>query len=92
MKTIIVDCRDVDSVEKFWEVYLAAAKPEGASVFGCNLDAFWDAVSAGGPGWPGECELRFTNTDRVRDFRSGSFYAALKRIAEQCDSVKIVLE
>jgi RNAse (barnase) inhibitor barstar len=92
MKTIIVDCTEVDSPEKFWEAYVTAANPEGAAYFGRNLDAFWDAVSAGGPGWPGECELKFTNTDGVKKLRGGSFYASLRRIADECKSVSIAFE
>jgi RNAse (barnase) inhibitor barstar len=93
MRTITVDCSKVSTEKEFWDAYIAAALPEGREYFGCNLDAFWDAVSAGGPGWPGEdCELKFVNTPTVRGFRGGEFYVALMRIANNSKYVSIHLE
>jgi hypothetical protein len=43
----------------FWQEYLTAVQPEGSEFFGRNLAAFRDAITAGGPGWPGDqCRLR----------------------------------
>ena len=88
MKEYVIDCTTVESEQQFWEQYVRVVHPDGAELFGRNLDAFWDAVSAGGPGWPGECRLRFTHTQLVQQFRNGFFYSALKRIEQDCQHSK----
>lgn len=64
---ITIDCRTVKSGDDFWAAYVAAV-PDGAHGFGRDLDALWDALDGGGPGWPGECTVRLQH------------FAALKRI------------
>ncbi|MNJ70314.1 Barstar (barnase inhibitor) [compost metagenome] len=56
-----IDCAQLKDEGTFWQAYLAATEPEDAGYFGCNLDAFWDALNEG-PGWPGECQLMFIDT------------------------------
>jgi len=93
MRTITIDCAKILTVPDFWAAYVTAASPEGREYFGRNLDAFWDAVSAGGPGWPGEdCELRFINTAPIKTFYDGGFYDRLKDIASQSEFVRIYVE
>jgi ribonuclease inhibitor len=90
MKTVVIDCAGINSEAEFWTAYIDAVQPDGAEHFGRNLDAFWDAVS-GGPGWPGECELRFINTRALAPLRAGGFVAALERIAADSRFVTIVV-
>ena len=93
MRIITIDCAKTTNDQEFWDAYVMAALPEGRGYFGRNLNAFWDAVSAGGPGWPGEdCELRFINTKPIRSFREGKFYEALKDIAARSEWVRIFVE
>jgi ribonuclease inhibitor len=91
MRTIVVDCLTVQSEADFWSTYLKSAEPDGSGYFGRNLDAFWDALN-GGPGWPGECELQFTNTRHVQAFRSGHFLEALRDIATRSSIVKVTFD
>ena len=91
MRTIVVDCGAVQSEADFWSAYVKTAEPEGAGYFGRNLDAFWDGLN-GSPGWPGECELQFTNTSKLQAFRDGQFFEALCEIASQSSFVKVTLE
>jgi ribonuclease inhibitor len=92
MRIITIDCVNITSETEFWDAYVDAALPDGASFFGRNLDAFWDAVSAGGPGWPGECELRFVNTFQLKYVRQGKFYDSLKKIATDSTFINIDVE
>lgn len=92
MKIFTVDCTNVSSEMELWEKYVEVTMPEGACYFGHNLDAFRDAVTAGGPGWPGKCEIYFTNTSRVQKFRGGDFYRSLQSIANDSPFVRISLE
>jgi RNAse (barnase) inhibitor barstar len=91
MSTFTIDCSQIRDEAAFWHAYLAATNPEGAANFGRNLDAFWDALH-GGPGWPGECNLHFTNTATIRRFRDGRFYDALQDMARDSRSVGVKLD
>ena len=91
MRIIVVDCSAVQSEADFWSAYVKTAEPEGSGYFGRNLDAFWDGLN-GGPGWPGECELQFTNTRHLQAFRGGQFVEALRDIASRSTYVKVTLE
>ncbi|MBK8187858.1 MAG: barstar family protein [Cellvibrio sp.] len=85
MKLYVIDCYAVKTEAEFWAEYLSTVKPQGTEYFGRNLDAFWDALSAGGPGYPnheGKCELRFINTDPVKLLRNGAFYKKLQEIEQ----------
>ena len=90
MRIVTIDCLGFGSESEFWKAYLSASRPEGAGFFGRNLDAFRDALQ-GGPGWPGECTLRFTNTATVEPLRDGAFLRALRDIANESQNVRIEL-
>lgn len=62
--TVVIDCAGVATGDEFWQRYLSATQPEGATSFGCNLDAFWDAIEHGGPGWP-NANLIIKNTENL---------------------------
>ena len=92
MQKFIIDCSAITTEGEFWDKYLEATRPEGAEYFGRNLSAFDDAITAGGPGWPGECEIHFTNTSRIQRFRDGEFYTGMERIAKASSSARVFLE
>ncbi|MEO7691516.1 MAG: barstar family protein [Sphingomonas sp.] len=93
MREIVIDCAGITSPDEFWQRYIDRAKPEGASIFGRNLDAFWDAIEGGGPGWPGEVALIFTHSHQLSALRTGdghdSFLEALRNIASKATGVTI---
>jgi len=64
MQTIYIDCAGVKSAADFWQRYIDTARPADADLFGRNLDAFWDAIEAAGPGWPGEVKLVFKHSSQ----------------------------
>ncbi|WP_331990129.1 barstar family protein [Chitinimonas sp.] len=91
MHSYTIDCVHITDESAFWQAYLAATNPEGAGYFGRNLDAFWDALN-GGPGWPGECQLKFVNTASLKVLNEGRFYVALQEIARDSELVEVRLE
>lgn len=91
MRVLTIDCSEMRSEQQFWSAYLAAAGSDSEGYFGANLDAFWDALN-GGPGWPGECEIRFIKTDPLRLWRDGLFYKALAEIAAESKVVGVYVE
>lgn len=93
MREYAIECRGLRSEDEFWTSYLTAVKPDGAHNFGRNLAAFWDAVSGGGPGYPGEnCALRFVHTESISTWRNGEFLAALRRIAAESKRIVIYVD
>lgn len=80
MKRFVIDCSNITTSAQFWETYLAVVEPEGARLFGRNLDAFNDALS-GGPGYPGECELSLVNSSSLHYLDNGQFLRHLREIA-----------
>ena len=88
----VINCSDVTSRDQFWSAYVDEVQPQGALLFGRNLEAFWDAVSGGGPGWPGKCVLRFTHSERLAQIDGGRFFEGLKRIAAEAEQVRIVFD
>lgn len=82
MKIYQLDCSQVSSQSDFWALYLATIRPDGAEVFGRNLSAFWDAIAGGGPGWPGECQIRVVNTGKLQK-QAAQFFEGLQRIASE---------
>lgn len=91
MRSIIINCDRIHTEAEFWAAYINATTPEGARYFGRNLDAFNDALS-GGPGWPGECELKFINTHQLKNLQHGRFVQALCVIASKSMFIKVTLE
>ncbi|UMR32093.1 barstar family protein [Massilia sp. MB5] len=94
MKTYQLDCSQISLEGDFWQLYLATIRPDGAECFGRNLSAFRDAVSGGGPGWPGECRIMVFNTENLQQ-QEGQFFNGLQRIAREVSEysgVSIVFE
>jgi len=83
MSTTVVDCKGINSKEEFWAHYVSVVKPHGAEFFGRNLDAFWDALDGGGPGFPEQDSVHFINTDDLKLIESGKFYDSLCEIARE---------
>ncbi len=91
MKTVIIDCQNISQESELWQVYLETVQPEGGGDFGRNIAAFWDAVSGGGPGWPGEVQLLFANAEALASIDNGELLHRLKDIQTQSQQVRVVL-
>jgi RNAse (barnase) inhibitor barstar len=94
MRTIYIDCNGAKSAAEFWQRYVDAVATEDPRFFGRNLDAFWDAVEGGGPGWPGEVKLVFTDSAGLAMFQVGSGLSlldGLRRIANDATQTEIEL-
>ena len=84
MRTVLIDCAGVKTADEFWQLYLTQVQPAGAALFGRNLDAFWDAVESGGPGWP-NAKLVIENTENL----DSDFLEKLRLLATEATQTKI---
>lgn len=93
LKRFTLDCESVQADGDFWDLYCEVVRPEDEGYFGRNLDAFWDAVSAGGPGWPGECQIDLVNSSEFAR-KNPRLFKGLQRIAQELGenaNVRIVI-
>ena len=95
----ILDCASVDNISEFWDLYIEVVSPEGVEYFGRNLNALWDALHAGGPGYPGNesCTIKVINTKLLKQLDDGVFYDGLKQVSydlktDPGSSIKFVVE
>jgi hypothetical protein len=90
VRIVTLDGNRLTSEAAFWREYLDAVHPDGAEFFGCNLAAFRDAITAGGPGWPGEqCRLRIVG--HVTAGVGQEFLAVLVGIASESKDFELEL-
>lgn len=77
---VVLDCAQVRTPDEFWEANSGrfAISPSGR--FGRNLDALWDALAGGGPGWPGNVEIEVHHIEALEAAGHQPFVAALERI------------
>jgi ribonuclease inhibitor len=87
MKVVEIDCLGVRFEGEFWSRFIAATRPDGAEVFGRNRPAFRDAITGGGPGWPGECELRILHSSELFYVDQGSLLGFLQEVAKESNDV-----
>jgi RNAse (barnase) inhibitor barstar len=95
VRQVIIECAGLTGGKELWQRYIDAARPEYGHIFGRNLDAFWDAVSGGGPGWPGEnVELVFRNSGQLAQIVAGNgmtYLQCFERFARDQSATRITL-
>jgi hypothetical protein len=90
VRVITLDGSRLTDEAAFWWEYVIAVRPDGAEYFGRNLAAFRDAVTAGGPGWPGErCRLRVVNHTAAGV--GPDFFARIEEIAAEAPGFDLEL-
>lgn len=99
MDKYVIDVIDVNTACGFWDKYLEVVKPDGARYFGKNLDAFWDALDGGGPGFPcsDESLIRIVNSVSLKSINEGTLFDGLKSISNRLNEnsnsvVKLILD
>ena len=83
---MIIDCSSVSSIEEFWNLYVDQDAIEGKAHFGRNLDALGDALTGGGPGYPGDIDrIRLVGSKHLMLIDGGSFYEKLVRLSKDLE-------
>ena len=79
-----------ETKEDFWNKYVAEIDSESGKLFGKNLDAFNDAITSEGPGFPGDCIIEIIGTkklEKVFGKENFEFIIGLLRDAEFVDLI-----
>jgi RNAse (barnase) inhibitor barstar len=91
MATYTLDGEKIISRDEFWQHYLAIVQPEGAEIFGRNLDALNDALW-GGPGYPGDdCVIRISSSQKLKQNLGSDFIVRLCEVFAASHSAKLEL-
>ncbi len=76
----LLDCHQVHTEAKFWQLYLDVTYPNLAEKFAYTLEAFEQAITSEKlPGYPGQCDIRIVNATHLQHT---AFYQRLHQIAE----------
>lgn len=89
-KRIFINGNLCEIREDFWNKYAAEIGSKSAKGFGKNLDALNDAITARGPGFPGDCILEIIGTknlERIFGEKDFNFIIKLLKDAEYIDLI-----
>ena len=64
-RKIFINGEFCETKEDFWNKYVAEIDSESGRLFGKNLDAFNDAITAEGPGFPGDSIIEIIGTEKL---------------------------
>ncbi|WP_430817555.1 barstar family protein [Carboxylicivirga sp. RSCT41] len=78
--------------EDFWNKYVADIDSESAKYFGKNLDAFNDAITAGGPGFPGDCIIEIIGTKRLENIFGKEDFEFIIGLLKDAEFIDLIVE
>lgn len=88
---IFIDGNTCERKIDFWDSYASQIPKDSAMYFGKNLDAFNDALTAGGPGFPGDCLIKIIGVNKLRGLFGAQFDFIIKLLSE-ADFVELIIE
>jgi len=66
-RRIILDGYSYKTKSEFWDDYTDQIPIDSVKCFGKNLDAFSDAITGGGPGFPGNCSIEIIGIKKLTE-------------------------
>lgn len=91
-KKIFINGNICESKGDFWKNYTSQIPTESARYFGENLDAFNDAITAGGPGYPGDCIIEIIGVDKLISIFGNSYYDIIVPLLKEAEFVDLIIE
>jgi len=91
-RKIFINGNFCESKNDFWKKYTSQIPSESAKYFGKNLDAFNDAITAAGPGYPGDCIIEIIGVDRLISIFGNSHFEIIISLLRDADYVDLVIE
>lgn len=91
-RKIFINGEFCESKEDFWNKYVAEIDSESAKHFGKNLDAFNDAITAEGPGFPGDCIVEIIGTDSLEKIFGKEDFNFIIKLLKEAKFVDLIVE
>ena len=91
-RKIFINGEFCETKEDFWNKYLAEIDSESGKHFGKNLDAFNDAITAKGPGFPGECIIEIVGTEKLEKIFGKGDFDFIVGILREAKFAKLIVE
>lgn len=81
-----------ETQEDFWNAYTKQLNSESRKDFGKNLDAFNDAITAGGPGYPGECIIEIIGVENLKKIFGETKFQFILDLLTKAEFVELIIE
>ena len=81
-----------ESQSDFWDKYASQIPRDSARNFGKNLDALNDAITSGGPGYPGDCIIEIIGTVKLIEVFGQDNFDFMVGILREAEFVDLFLE
>lgn len=91
-RKIFINGNICNTREDFWNAYAKEIDSESAKYFGKNLDAFNDAISAAGPGYPGECTIEIIGTENLNKIFGLKDFQFIIELLTKVDFVDLITQ
>lgn len=91
-KNIFINGYSCKSQGDFWNQYVNQIPSDSAKFFGRNLDAFNDAITGGGPGFPGDCIIEIVGTEDLEELFGKRNFEYIISLLEEAKFVDLILE
>ena len=91
-RKIFINAEFCKTKEDFWNKYVAEIDPESGKLFGKNLDAFNDAITAEGPGFPGDCIIEIIGTKKLEKIFGKEDFDFIVGLLRNAEFVDLIIE
>ncbi|MEY8849846.1 barstar family protein [Psychroserpens sp. XS_ASV72] len=91
-RKIFIDGELCYSKLDFWKRYISDFDFQSKKDFGKNLDAFNDAITAEGPGFPGDCIIEITGSENLKRIFGNEDFEFIIELLREAKFVKLILE
>lgn len=92
LRKIFINGEFCNSKLDFWNKYIADMEFSAKKDFGKNLDAFNDAITAKGPGFPGDCLIEITGTKNLEKIFGKEDFNFIIDTLQQAEFVDLIIE
>ena len=91
-RKIFINGEFCETKEDFWNTYIAEIDSESGKVFGKNLDAFNDAITAKGPGFPGDCIIEIVGTEKLQKVFGKEDFDFIVELLRNAEFIDLIIE
>ncbi|WP_437439756.1 hypothetical protein [Flavivirga aquimarina] len=81
-----------ETKEDFWNKYVSEIDSQSAKYFEKNLDTFNDAITAEGPGFPGNCIIEIIGTEKLEKVFGKEGFGFIIKLLRDAKFVDLIIE